>query len=83
MNIEQFHERAWRGLLAFAHTHYGRTEEAKIVVHPATRAMLAIESERFEWYRAPDGAERYMGQPLEMDPRLGEDDILIRCEAKA
>ena len=83
MTIDEFHERAWRGLIAFGYSHHGETDEAKIVVHPKTRDMLKVEAEGFKWYQAPDGAERYMGQVLEMDPHLGEEDILIRCEAKA
>lgn len=83
MNVKQFHVRVWMGLREFGHQHYGATGDARVVVHPTVRAMLAMETDAFEWQREADGTERYRGVLLEFDPRIGEDSILIRHEVKA
>lgn len=83
MKIADFHERVWRGLHELQRKSPHPVEDAKIVVHPATRAMLAMEADAFEWYRAPEGGERYRGLALELDPRIGEDSILLRYEVEA
>lgn len=83
MKIEDFHQRVWSGLHELQRQAHD-IEHAKIVVHPKTRAMLVVESGRFEWFRSPlDGVDHYRGLILETDERLAEEDIRIRYEVEA
>lgn len=82
MKIADFHERVWRGLSELRRQAYD-IESARIVIHPTARAMLAMETDAFEWYRSPEGGERYRGLALELDSRIGEDSILLRYEVEA
>ena len=83
MTLDDFHKRVWRGLHDLGRDVYN-VNSAKIVVHPATRAMLARDAEQYMVYRVPDdGTERYRGLLLELDDRLDEDSILIRHEVEA
>ena len=82
MRINEFHERVWRGPNDLRRQAYD-IEKAKIVVHPATRAMLAMETDAFEWHRSPEGGELYRGLALELDSRISEDSILLRHEVEA
>jgi hypothetical protein len=83
VTLKQFHERVWMGLHDLQRQAPHGIDEAKIVVHPATRAMLAMETDAFDWYRAPESGERYRGLALQVDPRIGEDAILVRYEVEA
>lgn len=83
MTLKDFHERVWLGLRGYGKSHYGHLDDARVVVHPETRAMLAMEADAFEWQREADGTERYRGVLLELDPRINKDSILVRCEVEA
>lgn len=85
MTPNDFHERVHRGLFKLRRQAYGAVDEAKIIAHPKTRAILLTDMEsRWSIRSVPsDCEERYRGLIFETDSRLGEDDIRIRYEVEA